>query len=186
MNFILNYQRTQSPDEYILLDSDMFPIAPIPIEYYRLYDCAVIEQERFEQKYFWNGLYYFNTAKMANMELMNWNCLPGFDVGGMMIKWLKMQDPTTIYNIKHLPSLTWNKSSDNMPGCLKQSHYNDVIKFCETDPRNSNNKYFCEIYDNTYLHYRAGGNWREEGLQFHNLMTKKLRDVLYNIHYHPE
>jgi hypothetical protein len=179
MNFILNYQRSQPSDEYILLDSDMFPIAPIPIEKYRMANCALVEQERLEQKYFWNGLYYFNTAKMTNMELMNWNCLPGFDVGVMMVKWLKLQEHNNIFNIKHLPSLRWNKNSKNMPDFLNQPKYHALLDFLENDPRNSNdNKYFCEIYDNTYLHYRAGGNWREEGMQFHISMTNKLRDVL--------
>lgn len=179
MNFILQYQRNNPPDEYIILDSDMFPIAPINIDEYRKYNCALLLQVRFEQYYFWHGILYFNFNKITNTELMNWNCMPGFDTGGMMIKWLKEQDTNTIYKIKNLPSLEWDKTM--IPEFLLQNttEYNNIRQFIETDPRNSTNgKFFCEIYDNTYLHYRAGSNWKNEGIQFHVNLTNKLRSLL--------
>ena len=39
---------------------------------------------------------------------------------------------------------------------------NKLIHFIKTDPRNQNDKFFCEIYDNKFLHYRAGGNWEKK------------------------
>ena len=37
-------------------------------------------------------------------------------------------------------------------------------------------KFYCEIYDDVFLHYRAGGNWNKEGIGLHNALTEKLRD----------
>ena len=39
-------------------------------------------------------------------------------------------------------------------------------------------KFFCEIYDNVFLHYRAGGNWRNEGINIHKKLTKELKEAL--------
>jgi hypothetical protein len=98
----------------------------------------------------------------------------------MMIYWLKMQNPATIYNIKHIPSLTWGQQS--VPDFLLQEtpEYNKIREFLKNDPRNKkpDNNYFCEIYDNTYLHYRGGSNWQNEGILFHQQLTYKLRDSL--------
>ena len=48
----------------------------------------------------------------------------------------------------------------------------------KNDTRNTNNKLFCEIYDNKFLHYRAGGNWRKEGMDLHNKLTQSLKKSL--------
>ena len=180
MNFILQYQLNNPPDEYIILDSDMFPIAPINIAEYRKFNCALLLQERHGYYYFWHGICYFNFNKLTNTNLMNWNCFPGFDTGGMMVKWLKTQNPDNVYIINSLPSLTWN--NNNIPSFMLQNtlEYNNIRQFIETDPRNTpDGKYFCEIYDNTYLHYRAGSNWQNEGLKFHITLTNKLRSLLF-------
>ena len=110
---------------------------------------------------------------------MNWNCKPGFDTGGMMINWLNLQDPTTIYYIHNLVSLDWNKN--DIPKFLLEPtpEYTKIREFIETDPRNSpDENFFTEIYDNTYLHYRAGSGWKKEGLNFHINLTNKLRTLL--------
>ena len=36
------------------------------------------------------------------------------------------------------------------------------------------------IYDNVFLHYRAGGNWRKEGLELHKLLSQKLKNDEYS------
>jgi hypothetical protein len=190
MNFILNYQK-EHPDKYLLLDSDMFLIDYFDIEKYSKFDCAIILQNRGGINYFWNGIYYFDIPKMKNLELLNWNCCPGCDVGGMMQEWLKLQTTTipstdeirwtnkqfytdTIYYIKHLWSCSWN--INELPAKFKNN--TKLIDFLNNDKRNENCNYFCEIYDELFLHYRAGGNWRNEGLQFHNYHTQLLKDVL--------
>ena len=194
MTFILNYQKN-NPDKYLLLDSDMFLIDYFDINKYSQYDCAVVLQSRnnFKVNYFWNGIYYFDMTKMKNLDLLNWTCCPGCDVGGMMQEWLQkqMKDkpiPNTdeirwknelfhtnnIYFIKHLWSCSWDITE--LPTNIIES--SPIIDFIKNDPRNSNNKFFCEIYDNVFLHYRAGGNWMNEGMDLHfNLSNNLYRSI---------
>jgi hypothetical protein len=194
MNYILNYQK-QNPDEYLLLDSDMFLIDHFDISKYQEYDCAIVLQSRVNHtiNYFWHGVCYFNLHRIKNIEKINWNVASDCDTGGMMQEWLKLQMngspfPTTdiirwtnqefhsngIYFIKHLWSCTWN--NDELPENIKSN--TRLIDFLENDPRNVDGKYFCEIYDNVFLHYRAGCNWRNEGLETHRLLANKLKVIL--------
>jgi hypothetical protein len=194
MNYILEFQK-KNLDKYLLLDSDMFLIDYFDTNKYSKYKCAIVLQSRNNHKinYFWNGIYYFDMTKMKDFELLNWNCCPNCDVGGMMQDWLKKQMvgkemPNTddirynknqfctndIYFIKHLWSCSWDISE--LPQNIKNNE--NLINFFKTDIRNLNNKFFCEIYDNIFLHYRAGGNWRREGLDLHKSLTEKLKKIL--------
>jgi hypothetical protein len=198
MNYILEYQK-KNPDKYLLLDSDMFLVDYFDINKYSNYDCAIVLQSRNQDKihYLWNGIYYFDLTKMKNLELLNWNCCPDCDVGGMMQEWLKTQmenipipnideirwtdnsfHTNNIYFMKHLWSCSWdiNEVPKNLQENIK------LIDFFKNDIRNVNNKFFCEIYDNIFLHYRAGGNWRNEGLDLHKLLSQQLHDsLLYTV-----
>jgi hypothetical protein len=192
MNFILNYQ-LQNPDKYLLIDSDMFLIDDFDISEFEKYDCSIVLQSRnnFKINYPWNGLYYFDFNKIKNKQLLNWNCSPGCDTGGMMEQWLCTQTkniPNTdeirhtnnvfhnddIYYIKHLWSCSWNESE--IPENLKDNA--KLIHFIKTDPRNQNGKFYCEIYDNKFLHYRAGGNWEKKNMNLHVSLALKLRQSL--------
>jgi len=194
MNYIVEYQKG-NPDKYLLLDSDMFLVDYFDINKYSNYDCAIVLQSRNKYKinYFWNGIYYFDFTKMKNLELLNWNCCIDCDVGGMMQKWLAKQMVNTpipntdeirwidkefhtndIYFIKHLWSCSWDISE--LPINLQDN--TKLIDFLKNDVRNVNDKFFCEIYDNVFLHYRAGGNWRKEGLVLHKLLSQKLKNAL--------
>lgn len=197
MNYMLQYQLTH-PDHYLLLDSDMFLIAELDMNKYFSYECAVVLQSRPELHYIWNGIYYFDIPKMKNLELMNWNEGSGGDVGARMAGWLHRQlngaspprtedlrwkkDETfhtsTIYFIKHLWSCSWNEA--DMPANLKTlNHYPALLAFLKEDGRNpENGNFFCELYDDVFLHYRAGGNWNKEGLAMHNALTLKLKQAL--------
>ena len=194
MTFILNYQK-QNQDKYLLLDSDMFLIDYFDINKYAKYDCAVVLQSRnnFKTNYFWNGIYYFDIIKMKNLDLLNWSCCPGCDTGGKTKEWLKKQMgnisiPNTdeirwtnkkfhtdnTYFIKHLWSCSWDMTE--LPVNLKENK--KIIEFLQNDPRNKNNKFFCEIYDDVFLHYRAGGNWQREGIKLHKQLSEKLKNTL--------
>jgi len=178
MNFILKYQ-ILNRDKYLLLDSDMFLINYFDINKYSKYDCAVVLQSRNNYKinYFWNGIYYFNMLKMKNIETLNWNCSPGCDTGGMMQKWLLLQIKNNpiqnIYFMKHLRCCSWDKSQ--LPETLNDNK--KIVEFIENDTRNENDKFFCEIYDDVFLHYRAGGNWRGEGLDLHKKLAQELKEA---------
>lgn len=202
MNYILNYQ-IQNPDKYLVLDSDMFLIDYFDINKYSSYDCAIVLQSRNLHDgtayYFWNGIYYFDMSRLKNVEMLNWNCCDGCDTGGMMQQWLKTQfgnnnsimpntddirwkknmqfHTDTIYFIKHLWSCTWDvteipKNIQDNPSLSK------LLDFIKNDTRNVNGKFFCEIYDNVFLHYRAGSNWQNEGLGFHKKITQLLKESL--------
>jgi len=179
-NYVLKYQKN-NPDKYLLIDSDMFLIDYFDIKKYEKYDCGIVLQKRENDKYFWPGLCYMNFNIIQNIHLLNWDCvhLPiSLDSGGMMKHWLQLQvkKPDTIYYIKHLWSCSWDEI--NLPKNIAQQ--NQVINFLKTDPRNKNNKFFCEIYDDVFLHYRAGGNWMKEGMTLHNDLTEKLKNILMN------
>jgi hypothetical protein len=192
MNFILEFQKNR-PDKYLLIDSDMFLIDYFDISSYENYDCAIVLQSRNNHKinYLWNGIYYFDFNKMKNINLLNWNCKTCCDTGGMMEQWIKTQTnkiPNTdiirhtnnvfhnddIYYIKHLWSCSWNESE--IPENLKTNI--KLIDFMSSDPRNQNNKFFCEIYDNKFLHYRAGGNWDKRNMIMHENLSLKLKEIL--------
>ena len=55
-----------------------------------------------------------------------------------------------------------------------------LIDFFKKDVRNIDGKFFCEIYDGVFLHYRAGGNWRNEGLELHKKLSNALKNCLCN------
>lgn len=130
-------------------------------------------------------------TKMKDIEKLNWNCSDGCDVGGMMQEWLQKQvskmrntdeirwtnkefHTEKIYFIKHLWSCSWDETE--IPEKIKGNE--KLVHFLKNDLRNIKGKYFCEIYDNVFLHYRAGGNWRKEGLEFHKYLTQQLKAVL--------
>ena len=194
MNYILEYQK-ENPDKYLLLDSDMFLVDYFDINKYVQYDCAVVLQSRneFKNNYIWNGLYYFDMVKLKNIGVLNWDCKTGSDTGGMTEEWLELQmqgkempktdairwtnktyHTDTVYFIKHLWSGSWNLSE--LPQGLKDNK--TLLEFLMNDTRNENGKFFCEIYDNVFLHYRAGGNWRGEGMALHEELTQKLKSAL--------
>ena len=195
MNFMYQYMKNNI-DEYLIIDSDMFPIDTINIDSYRAYDCAIVLQHRdyvHPIDYIWNGLFYFNMHKMDNLSEICWDKCYNADVGGMTHNWLNRKcnvlpnvndirnseknkyNCSGIYFIKHLWSLTWN--NNEMPKNIRNTA---LEQFIQSDPRNTNGNFFCEIYDDTFLHYRAGGDWQRKGLGFHNDLTGKLKHILHH------
>jgi len=194
LNYILQYQKN-NPDKYLLLDSDMFLIDDFDINKYDNYDCAITLQSRNNHKinYIWPGMCYLDMTKIKRFEMLNWDVCEYCDSGGMTKEWLKEQMknsyiPTVeeirwtnkqfhtndIYFMKHLWSCTWD--INELPKNLQNN--TKLIEFFKNDPRNQNGKFFCEIYDNVFLHYRAGSNWRQEGFDLHNQLTSKLKNIL--------
>ena len=200
---ILSYQLA-NPDKYLLVDSDMFLIDYLYLDNtYFNYSCALVLQSRIEYQlnYIWPGICYLDFTKIKEPTLFNWAQGRGGDVGGMTEEWLKLQlaseggggvmpktddlrwkknqtfHTDSIYFIKHLWSCSWNESE--MPDNLKSlDNYNELLTFFKEDVRNVNNNFYCEIYDNVFLHYRAGGNWNKEGMDLHNKLTERLKNIL--------
>jgi hypothetical protein len=192
INFMQNYMLKEK-DEYLVLDSDMFLISDFHKERYNNNDCAIVLQNRKNPNinYIWNGIFYFNSNNINDFDIIDWNITENTDVGGMTFIWLKNRfknlpdvldirnseknifNRDGIYFIKHLWSLSWN--GNDMPENIKNTKLETFIK---QDPRNQNNKYFCEIYDDIFLHYRAGGNWERKGLNFHSNLSELLKDSI--------
>jgi hypothetical protein len=172
---VMKYQK-QNPDTYLLLDSDMFLVRDFDPSIYTAYECAIVPQTRGNETYFWPGLCFMDFTKIQNSHLLDWRTAPGFDSGGMMRSWLSMQTPESIYTIRHLPSCTWAVAE--IPDSLRENE--KLVNFLTTDVRNVNGKFFCELYDGVFLHYRAGGNWRGEGLGLHLRLTDALKSALTN------
>ncbi len=170
-------------------------IADFNINTYLNYDCAVVLQQRNNLNYFWPGLFYLNFKDLKNAELLNWNKGYGGDTGSMMSDWFALQTANTIvpktddlrwaakdktfhqdniYYIRHLWSCSWNENE--LPENFK--NHTELIKFLKEDVRNVDDKFYCEIYDNVFLHYRAGGNWNEEGMTLHNRLSERLYKCL--------
>jgi hypothetical protein len=186
MNVILEYQK-QHPDYYLLLDSDMFLIDDYNIDDYKKYDCSIVLQHRKDIDkttdiyYIWNGLYYFNINKL-DTSLMNWGLTYTTDTGGRMSTWLKsltqLNTLTPSFNdkvhfIKYLKSGEWNMT--DMPANLKVNER--LVRFLHNDIRNKNGQFFCELYDNKFLHYRAGGNWEKRTFKLHVDLSYQLKSI---------
>jgi hypothetical protein len=188
--YVLTYQK-ENPDKYLLLDSDMFLIDNFDMKLYSRYKCAIVLQSRSDVHYFWPGLVYMDFTNISDIDLLDWSCSPGLDSGGMMRHWLDKQNcvfpkseeirwknnhyhDNNVMFIRHLWSCSWNESE--LPNNLKDSE--KLLEFFKSDPRNQRGNFFCEIYDNKFLHYRAGGNWMNEGLEIHMYLSEKLKQIL--------
>jgi len=167
-----------NPDKYLIIDSDMFLIDFFD-ERVLDYSCGVIEQMRENIVYIWPGLCYMDFNKILNIELLNWACSPGLDSGGMMKEWLSKQKEGGVEHmhfIRSLNSCCWRET--DIPENLRENE--TLLQFLKEDPRNSGDTFFCEIYDSCFLHYRAGSNWMCDGMEKHNALSKKLKQLLLN------
>ena len=200
-NIIFEYQKTRykttGDNHYLIIDSDMFLIDYFEVDRYMKYGSAVVIQDRDKYKYIWNGIYYMNMERIRNPEKVNWNLSEGTDTGGMMNEWLKAQleegeilangeeirwneknkyNTKNLYLMKHLWSLSW---------CAEDINNNYLLKFLEKDIRNEvkgdKNYYYCEIYDDKFLHLRNGGNWLRNGINFYKELIKELREEIKSI-----
>ena len=57
------------------------------------------------------------------------------------------------------------------------------MMFLRDDKRNVNGKFYCEIYDDSILHFRAGSNWTGLDQSTYILLCKQLKECL-NAHKH--
>jgi len=181
-NYILEYERINKCTKVLSLDSDMFLINEFNSKKYEDYDMAIVPQERLGYiNYFWNGLYFFDYDKIKNRELLNWSTIQNnfgeniTDVGGKMFNYITKTPEAKLYNIDHYISCNWNKLK--YPKNLNPILFN----FLENDPKNVNDNYFAEIYDDNFFHYRAGGNWELLPESLHKYRTDLLYNTIINI-----
>ena len=173
MNFMLKHSLKTGLRQVLILDSDMFLVCPADVNMYDSADCAVVPQERGSTKYIWNGIAYFDFGRVWAPELLDWRAGEHkgelCDVGGAMTYWLdEKPGDASIYIIDHLISLQWDEHS--FPKTLSSS----LLRFLQDDPKNNEGKFYCELYDERFLHYRAGGNWDRLPKSVHLRRTDQL------------
>jgi hypothetical protein len=102
-----------------------------------------------------------------------------------MQKWLRTQITDleisqTLICKNRIYFINWCASNDwNLLGAPENIKKNTaLVEFLQNDFRNENGKFFCELYEGVFLHYRAGGNWRGEGMDAHRRLTQALKNVL--------
>jgi hypothetical protein len=179
-NYIMKYMKS-NPDKYFIIDSDMFLIDTLEIKNYEEFQCAIVLQERYNIYYPWNGLFYIDVEKVQDIDLIDWSPTEyeklHCDTGGGCRKWLSLltddihpiaerltaietirfspheYSSDKIYYIKHLWANSWDETE--FPHNIDKK-YLEILK---EDPRNKDNKFCCEIYDNKFLHIQGGGRW---------------------------
>lgn len=166
----------------LVIDSDMFLINYLDVdEKYKGFEMAAVPQIRQNCiPYIWNGLVYYNMPIVKNKQLLKWDLIGKAehgitDVGGSFYYYLINTPNAQIYSINHLYSCSWNRTQFSSKLNTK------LLNFLENDPKNVDNKFFAEIYDDTYLHYRAGGNWIKEGKELHDKRTDLLWNTIVDI-----
>ncbi len=191
MNFILGYIK-KYPDKYLVVDSDMFLVDYFDPMRYDGIDCAIVLQNRCGFHYFLNGIHYFDSTRIKDINLMNWSLSGPSDVGGAMNPWLmkqmdgkelpsqqtlrEKQEPIIINNIYFIPHL-WSLTFDESEYKLENAK---LLDFMKKDLRNESGKFYCEIYDNIFLHFRGISNWEGRDPTVYKHLTKEFVNVFDN------
>jgi len=190
----------ENPDQYFLVDSDMFLIHDFNISNYKGFQYGIVLQERYDMYYPWNGLFYIDTTIAEHTELINWD--PSVhdvdkhcDTGGSSQEWLKLVSGDVhpklpnltpietirfsldeyatdkIYYIRHLWSNSWDESEFH----TIDRKYLEILK---KDPRNKADNFCCEIYDNKFLHIQGGGRWDKGSKELYDFLTDMASCIL--------
>ena len=161
----------RQPARYMIIDSDMFLISD-----FNGFDesVAIVPQIRSSRDgketicYAWNGFFWIDTRR-ESVEGLRWSVESGTtvetDTGGASYEWLKNRNAK---RISTLSSGAWTQNE--YPSGLDRRY----LIVMRNDPRNENGKFFMEIYDNRFWHYRCGGNWRQESREMHETLSDMI------------
>lgn len=164
----------------LVIDGDMFPIADIqaPLVSESNIFRGVLQIRKFFTrtiKYFWSGYFWIHNSCPFHYLL---NFQNGFqktintDVGGRtsyFLNALLFFDYPFSY-AEHLSSGNWGNSE-----LESLSTSEPLKKFIQSDARNpSSKRFYTELYDNVFFHYRAGSNWTNNNI----LDEENRRDAL--------
>jgi hypothetical protein len=172
LQFVFQERIIESKTPCFIIDSDMFPIAPFsiserterfPIRGVFQYRKGILNRIA---KYYWNGILMFEPIKLDGLEKFSFDCgkINGLrvDTGGQSHWWIKEMEENghsdKLGEIEHLSSLNW--TIEDFQGTLPSN----MMKFIQNDDRNIDDRIYSEIYDDAFLHFRAGSNWREESV----------------------
>jgi hypothetical protein len=165
---VMEYVRNTGVGRYWMIDSDMWPIGPYSEELLNLRfqgTGTFVRQEREGIVYAWPNLWWLSVRRVEDLDGLSWNLAPQCDTGGASAQWMARNNVRWLD--PHRGSCAWGPG-DSLLQIL------DVQKFLDEDPRNTNNKYWSEIYDDRLFHIRAGSNWNGEGSVIHS----KIADLV--------
>ena len=182
----------KNPDQYFMIDSDMFFIDNYDLEGLKQFKSAIVLHERPDLKYLWPNLWYIDSSQFDDLEeIKHFAPVNGGDCGAQTEFWLEKQNmflPTKeeiekhdydYFNnkgfkiIKYIESETWSK--ETFPEYLPK----ELLQFCKEDFRNKNYCYFfSELYDKKIFHLRAGSNWIEKDKSMHVELKHRLINVM--------
>jgi hypothetical protein len=169
----------------LFIDGDMFPVTDVPhplVSEENVFRGVKQVRSSFNQsiEYFWGG--YFWIHKLCPFHhLINFQNgmvkRTNTDVGGHMSSFLTalQQFNYAVSFANHLPSGRWNEAQ------LSKFCFSDQFKdFIRSDSRNeTDGGFYSEIYDDSFFHYRAGGNWTRNSIDSELDRRKLLQSALF-------
>ncbi len=164
----------QQATRFWMLDSDMWPVAPVDLgRYYgRGVTGTFVRQERQGIVYAWPNLWWLDTTWPEDVEGLCWDLATHCDTGGASAPWVAQRGTQVKWLAPHKSSGAWN-SQHIPPSLAGVSTGADVKAFLDADPRNgTDGTYWAELYDDTFFHVRAGSNWCGEGAEIHRRIAE--------------
>jgi hypothetical protein len=168
----------------LFIDGDMFPITDVPIPLVseeNIFRGVKQVRRSFNKsiEYFWGGYFWIHKLCPFHHLLSFQNGVvkgTNTDVGGHMSLFLTavQQFGYPISFASHLPSGRWNES--HLPNFSFSEELKNFIRF---DNRNEGHGgFYSEIYDDSFFHYRAGGNWTRNSIDSELDRRKLLQSAL--------
>jgi hypothetical protein len=152
-----------------VIDNDMFPVRDFSVKEILAGSVLAGVYSQSPSKnlakiipWIWAGLLFLDPSRMEHKEKWSFDCgrVDGVpvDVSGQTYHWLQaaLLEGIEPNWINHLSSLQW--ALDELPISLPK----EITSFMQQDDRNIDNKLYCELYRETFLHFRAGSNWNRE------------------------
>jgi hypothetical protein len=85
------------------------------------------------------------------------------------------QSKNNIYNIPYLKTCRWTPLEWPLEIDIRWLNY------IRNDNRNQDGKCFSELYDNTFFHFRAGGNWEKYSVDVYERRIQPLTKLVYDV-----
>ena len=169
----LDYAVKQTLSKYpeaeniIILDSDMFPVKNFTFESLTQgNDFTGIIQQRGHVFYYNNQLVLFKRKEIKKWDNFSFDALmiegEATDCGGKLFFFFRDDNShLSRKNVKgvHSNQLTMDNISESVDIKEIDGESNLLRSFFETDISLNGGSSFSEIYDSTFLHFRAGSNW---------------------------
>lgn len=165
VQWALNEVGFRSSGAVMILDADMFPIREFSLtEMLEGKEIAGVWQERRggfpwyrRIRYLWNGLLVVDVGALPDKPNFSMECgrvsnVPT-DVGGHLHHYFTRNPGVRVRPIRHYSSGQWGRQEE--PEWLPDA----VRGFLRSDVKNVEGRYYAEIYDDRFFHFRAGGNW---------------------------